>query len=291
MALVAPASPITDERIEIAIERCTDLGLEPVLGRSARARAGYLAGTDEERSADFQSAVDDDSIDAIWALRGGYGTVRLLPHIDLAGMRAKPKAFIGFSDNTTLHLALFSAGVVSFHGPHAGGDFPPETRAAFEHVLFHADAAHELPLRAQDPAPKTLRGGHAAGPLVGGNLALLASACGTDNCLQARGCIVFIEDVSEPAYRIDRAFMQLHASGAFVGIAGFAFGRFTEVPESQNDRPVAEVLLEIATLLHVPAVLDFPIGHVEHNWTLPMGVHAELDADAARLAIVEPGVR
>ncbi|HEX6559330.1 MAG TPA: LD-carboxypeptidase [Longimicrobiales bacterium] len=289
VALLAPAGPLTDERIEISLERCRSLGLEPVLGRAARSRLGFLAGPDEARAADLQNALLDDSVDAVWALRGGYGTVRLLEYLDWAPMRDKPKAFIGFSDNTTLHLTLFNAGVVSFHGPHPGGDFPPETRAAFERVLFDDAPAGELPLRAEDPAPRTLHPGRAHGPLVGGNLSLLAAACGTGTCLQARGCIVFIEDVSEAAYRVDRALQQLLASGAFVGVAGLAFGRFTPAPD--DDLPIDAVLDEFAQRLGVPAVLDFPIGHIEHNWTVPLGVEAQLDADAARLTITEAAVR
>jgi muramoyltetrapeptide carboxypeptidase len=290
VALIAPAGPLTEERIATALERCGNLGFVPVLGAAAAQRTGYLAGPDEERAADLQRALDDDSIDAIWALRGGYGSVRLLPHLDFTAVRENPKAFIGFSDNTTLHLMLFNAGVISFHGPHAGGDFPPETQAAFERVLGHDKPAGMLPVRAQDPAPRTLRPGRARGPLVGGNLSLLAAACGTEACLQARGCIVFMEDVSEPAYRVDRALTQLMMSGAFVGVAGFALGRFTETPACTNDRPVEDVLLDLADQLGVPAVIDFPIGHVEHNWTVPVGALAELDADAVRLDIVESAV-
>ncbi|MGQ0814791.1 MAG: S66 peptidase family protein [Gemmatimonadota bacterium] len=291
VALVAPAGPVSAERIAISLERCRALGLEPVPGAAAQKRTGYFAGTDQERASDLQSAIADDSLDAIWALRGGYGTVRLLDHVEIAKLREHPKAFIGFSDNTTLHLSLFNAGVVSFHGPHPGGDFPAETRAAFERVLFHDDAARMLPLRADDPRPRSLRDGRARGPLIGGNLSLLAAACGTDACMQARGCIVFVEDVSEPAYRVDRAFAQLLRSGAFVGVAGFAFGRFTETPKSADDRAIDEVLFEIADTLGVPAAVDFPIGHIEHNWTVPVGVVAELDAGAATLDIVEPAVR
>ena len=291
VALVAPASPLTPDRIERSLERCRALGLEPVLGNAAHRRAGYFAGNDEERAADLQAALDDPDVDAIWALRGGYGTVRLLEHIDFSRMRARPKPFIGFSDNTTLHLLLFNMGVVSFHGPHPGADFPPETRAAFERVLFDDRPAEFLPTRATDPSPRCLRPGIARGRLIGGNLSLLAAAAGTDACLQARGDIVFIEDVGEAAYRVDRALAQLYRSGAFVGVTGFAFGRFTETPESENDRPVDEVLLEMADRLSVPAAIDFPIGHVEHNWTLPVGVPAELDAATATLRIIEPAVR
>lgn len=290
IALIAPAGPLTEERIQLSIERCHSLGLEPVLGAAVRERSGYFAGSDAHRAVDFQDALSDDSIDAIWALRGGYGTVRLLEHLDFSALREKPKAFIGFSDNTTVHLALFNAGVVSFHGPHPGSDFPTETRAAFERVLFRDTAPGMLPQRMTDPAPRCLHGGLARGRLIGGNLSLLSAACGTSACLQARGCIVFIEDVDEATYRIDRALTQLYLSGAFVGLAGFAFGRFTDVPESENERAVEEVLLELAERLRVPAAMDFPIGHVEHNWTLPVGALAELDADTATLTITEAAV-
>jgi muramoyltetrapeptide carboxypeptidase len=291
VALIAPAGPVTAERIEVSLERCRELLLEPVIGTAARNRIGYLAGTDAERAADLQSALGDDAIDAIWALRGGYGAVRLLEHIDLARLSEKPKAYIGFSDNTTLHLAFFNAGVVSFHGPHPGADFPAETRAAFERVLFHDAPAGMLPLRAGDPPPRTLRDGRVRGPLVGGNLSILAAACGTSTCLQSRGCILFIEDVGEAAYRIDRALMQLLHSGSLNGVAGLAFGRFSDAPPSDAGRDVDDVLLEFAERLNVPAVVDFPIGHIEHNWTIPVGVLAELDAGNASLEILESAVR
>ena len=290
VGLVAPAGPVTEERIQLSLERCHSLDLEPVLGASARIRSGYFAGSDEERAADLRGALMDDTLDAIWALRGGYGTVRLLDLVDISVMRERPRAYIGFSDNTTLHLALFNAGVISFHGPHPGGDFPPETRAAFERVLFHAESANALPLRSSDPPPRCLRSGRARGRLIGGNLSILAAACGTDACLQARDCVVFIEDVGEATYRIDRALTQMYRSGALVGATALAIGRFTDIPESENDRPVEEVLLEIAERLRVPAVVDFPIGHIEHNWTIPVGTMAELDADAAELRIIEPAV-
>lgn len=291
IALVAPAGPVSEQRIERSVERCRELGLEPVLGKHARQRTGFLAGADEERAEDLQAALDDDSIDAVWALRGGYGSLRLLRHLDFMRMREKPKSFIGFSDNTTLHIWMYNTGLVSFHGPHPGGDFPDESRAAFEQVLFRATPAGELPLRTSDPAPRCLRGGTATGTLVGGNLSILAAACGTQSCLQARDCIVFVEDVNEPAYRIDRAITQLFQSGALVGVRGFAFGRFTEVPQSENDTPIDDVLFEIADQLKVPAIADLPIGHIEHNWTVPLGVRAELDADHAKLIITEAAVR
>jgi muramoyltetrapeptide carboxypeptidase len=125
--------------------------------------------------------------------------------------------------------------------------------------------------------------------LFGGNLAMLAALCGTPLTPPARGCILFLEDVGEPAYRVDRMITQLRQSGVFEGVAGLALGRFTECDE-EGQRTVRDVLIELADRLSVPAVLDFPIGHVDHNWTLPLGCKALLDANRASLRITEPAV-
>src|SRR5690606_20887943 len=185
VALVAPAGPVDPERIERSCARCRALGLEPVVLPGAAGRHRFLAGTDAARLADLQGAFDERAIDAVWALRGGYGTVRIVDALDLGRQREDPIPFIGFSDNTTLHARHVELGVVSFHGPHPGADFPPETEAAFRRVLFDPGAADVLPLRAGDPAPRTLTGGRAEGPLVGGNLAVLASLCGTRSAVRA----------------------------------------------------------------------------------------------------------
>ncbi len=290
VALVAPAGPVTASRIEGALARCRILGLEPVLGASVRARLGYLAGSDALRAADLQHAMEDPSIDAIWMLRGGYGVLRILPLLDLSPLLRLPRPVIGFSDITSLHLALRRAGLVSFHGPHPGEEVTPATDTCFRRVLMEASAPGALPLPAAGAAPRTLAGGVAEGRLAGGNLALLAASCGTPHALLARDAILVVEDVGEPVYRIDRMLTQLLLSGGLDGVAGLAFGRFTEIPESENDRPVAEVLAELADRLGVPAVLDLPVGHVRDNWTLPLGCRARLDAGAATLEVLEPAV-
>jgi muramoyltetrapeptide carboxypeptidase len=128
-------------------------------------------------------------------------------------------------------------------------------------------------------------------PLIGGNLAILAAMCGTPHAISARGCILFMEDVGEPAYRVDRMLQQLLASGALEGVAGLAFGRFTGSPEEEDEHSVADVLAEVASRLAVPAACDLPFGHTEHNCTVPVGVRARLDGDAAAVEILEAGVR
>lgn len=288
VALIAPAGPVTQERIAASAARCESLGLHPVIGTSAHERLRYLAGDDAARARDLMWAFTDQEIDVVWALRGGYGAMRLHDLLDFDIIARARKPYIGFSDNTFIHLQLAKRGLVSFHGPHPGADFPAETETAFLQVLFSADAPGMLPLRLSDPPPHTLRQGTAEGPLMGGNLSLLAAACGTSAQLQAAGCILFIEEISEPAYRVDRCFAQLALAGSLDGVRGLAFGRFTELPDDEHD--VIAVLHEVAERLEVPAVVNFPIGHIEHNWTVPLGVRATLDADARTLTILEPCV-
>ena len=276
--------------MDASADRCRELGLEPVIYPGAYERKGFLAGEDTRRLRDLQDALDDPAIDAVWALRGGYGVTRVLRDLDFGRIMAAPKAYIGFSDNTAVHAALFSRGLVSFHGPHPGAAFPSESADAFQRVLFRALPAGALPLRRSDPPPATVVGGTATGPLVGGNVALLAALCGTQYSVRAEGCILFLEDVGEAPYRLDRLLVQLRDAGTLEGVIGLALGRFTEEPEG-NDAGVRGVLDDFASELGVPAVIDLPIGHVDHNWTVPLGVLATLDADAATLELIEPAVR
>lgn len=290
VALVAPAGPVDAKRLERSAERCRIEGLEPVVFPGAAGRHGYLAGTDAERLGDLQVAFDDPHIDGVWALRGGYGTLRILDELDLRRQREDPIPFIGFSDNTAIHARHAALGVVSFHGPHPGGDFPLETEESFRRVLMSTDAAGPLRAREGDPAPRALVPGRVEAPLVGGNLAILASMCGGPYALDANGCILFLEDVAEPAYKLDRMLLQLRRSGLTAGVVGLALGRFTDTPDAK-DHPPDDVLAEFARRLGVPAVVDLPFGHVEHNATLPVGCAALLDADAASMVLTEPAVR
>lgn len=286
VALVAPAGPIGAERIDIALDRCHRFGLEPVLGAAARGRhADYLAGTDEQRLQDLQHGLTAPDVDAVWALRGGYGTMRLLHRLDLSGVRAGPRAFIGFSDNTAIHLALQARGVVSFHAPHAGGDATELAERCLRAVLRNPAPAGVLEIPPARP-PVKLAGGIAEGPLVGGNLAILAALSGTAAALDAHGAVLFVEDVGEAAYRLDRAWTQLLLAGALDGVAGIAFGRFTECGNGET----LELLRRLAEPLGVPILADLPIGHEPDNWTLPLGVRARLDADAGTLELLEPAV-
>ena len=287
IALVAPAGPLAPERIAISEERCRSLGLEPVVYPSARLRSGFLAGPDADRLRDLQSAFDDPAVDGVWALRGGYGTMRIVDGLDLRRQLRDPVPFVGFSDNTTLHVRHRTLGVVSFHGPHPGGDFPPEAEAAFRKVLFSHALSGPLPAAPEGSSPRTLVGGEARGRLFGGNLAVLAALCGGPDRLDARGSILFLEDVGEPAYRVDRMLTQLSRAGVLDGVAGLAFGRFSDCPDGEEEA-VAEVLRSTAERVGAPAVTELPFGHIAHNYALPVGGSALLDANRGVLVLEAP---
>lgn len=289
VALVAPAGPLGTGVLDKAADRCRRLELEPVAYPSATRRRGYLAGSDDERLADLRTAFNDPATRAVWALRGGYGTLRILDGLDLARQRRDPIPFIGFSDNTNLHALHARAGVVSFHGPHPGAGFPRATEASFRATLFSCGPPGPLPCRPEDPPPRALVGGSAEGRLIGGNLAILASLCGSRDSVSARGRILCLEDVGEPAYRVDRMLHQLLRAGVLDGVAGLAFGRFTGANEGLSDIPA--VLGEFAIRLGVPAVADLPFGHIEHNCVLPLLAMARLDADAATLTVTEAATK
>jgi len=265
-------------------------GFEPVVFPGASGKRGYLAGTDAERLGDLQVAFDDPSIDAVWPLRGGYGTLRILDELDLRRQLEDPIPFIGFSDNTSIHMRHLSLGVVSFHGPHPTEALPLETEESFRRVLCRPSAPGPLRARSEDPRPCTLVPGRVEAPLVGGNLAILTSMCGTPYALDPAGCILFLEDVGEPTYKLDRMLVQLRRSGATEAVVGLALGRFRKVPD-EEDHPVADLLARFAERLGVPAVADLPFGHTAHNSTLPVGGMACLDADAAELVLTEAAVR
>lgn len=294
VALVAPAGPVEEPTIERALDRCHALGLQPVTGGAIRARNGYLAGRDEERAADLAWAFGAHDIAAVWALRGGYGTLRTLEHVDISAVWHRPKAFIGFSDNTIIHLALRKLGIVSFHGPHAGYEhFPAATEAAFRAVLMRDGPAGLLPAY-EHSGVDVIRSGSATGPLIGGNLALLAASCGTPYQPDTRGSILFIEEVGESLYRIDRLLMQLRLAGLLDGVTAVALGEFLGVVEQEGAAArvggpgLVDLLGELLEPLGVPVVLGLPFGHGRENWTLPLGVRARLDADAGTLELLEP---
>ncbi len=291
VALVAPAGPLAPEAVDRAVERVRSRGWEPRVGEYARGRHGYLSGTDEERAADLNHALRTADNDAIWFLRGGYGTMRILDRIDWDALLARHRPVIGFSDNTAIHLGLQRHGLVSFHGPHPAAELPEFAARQLHTLLTTTRPVGRLPFPAGSRGrAETVASGRAEGPLVGGNLALIAATLGTPYAVRAEGAILCLEEVGELTYRIDRLISQLLLAGVLDAVAGVALGAFSDCPdEGAAGIPTpAEVIRERLEGLGVPVALGFPFGHVAESWTLPLGVRAALDADAGTLELLEP---
>jgi muramoyltetrapeptide carboxypeptidase len=284
VALLSPAGPIRGEpELARAKSNVQQLGWEPVVMPNAQAADGFLAGSDEQRAHDLNLGLADDTIDAIWCLRGGYGAMRLLDMIDYQAAARHPKALIGFSDVTALHSAFNRlANVVTFHGPTARQTLSPFSLSSLECALVRGEESC-----GDMPDATTLVKGSARGRLVGGNLALLAGLVGTPYAPDYSGAILVIEDVNEAVYRIDRMLTQLRLSGALSVCAGIVFGQFTEVAKEFGDEvwTAPRVLADAAKRAGVPCVAGAPVGHVDEQWTIPLGAMAELDADGRRLTV------
>ncbi len=281
VALLAPAGPLASAaELERAEANVRSMGWEPRPSPHASTRDGYLAGDDASRLADLNAAIRDPRIDGIWCLRGGYGAMRILDAVDYESLRRTPKAIIGFSDITALHLAVRArANIVSYHGPTARAELTPFSRESLARATGASGAAHV----AQDPftgaAPLAwLQQGEVAGRLEGGNLALLCSLIGTPYAARVDGTILVLEDVNEPLYRIDRMLRQLILSGVLERLAGLCFGAFTERGHERDagSRSLDVLFMEAAAYVQGPVVSNAPVGHIPDQWTLPLGARAEL---------------
>ena len=283
VALVAPSGLLRDQaHVERAAANARSLGWQPVPGEHVSSVHAYFAGTDAERAGDLNAALRDDSVDAIWCVRGGYGAMRLLPDIDYAALRANPRPVIGFSDITAIHAAIHrECGIVSFHGPTARGKLSPFSRTRLERALI----GHEEPCGAA-PAGRVLRPGSARGRLAGGNLALVVSLIGTPWSVDFEGAILVLEDIDEAVYRVDRMMRQLLLSGALGRCAGIVAGDF-KLPSGETEtenRRIDDVLAEAADAAGIPCFSGAPFGHIDDQWTIPLGATAIMEtADCSLL--------
>jgi muramoyltetrapeptide carboxypeptidase len=294
VAVVAPSGPVPEERLQAGLDILRGWDLDPVVAPHVLARHGkldYLAGADEERAADLQSAWCDPSVAAVLCARGGYGAQRMVDLLDWAAMRAAgPKVFAGFSDVTVLHQAFATRlGLVTLYGPAAAGvDFLKNARAQ-EHLratLFEPEAVRTL--TAVPPGGTALVPGCARGITLGGCLSLLASDLGTPHAHPgARGGLLLVEDVGESPYRLDRYLTQLLRAGWLDGVAGIVLGSWAACGPRAGLRAV---FADRLGGLGVPVVEEFGFGHGEGALTMPLGVRAELDAGAGALTLDEPAL-
>ena len=301
VGLVEPASLTPDAfDLEAVMSTIRAMGLVPRPAANLLSRYGYLAGRDEERAAGINTMFADREVRAIFAVRGGWGSARVLPHLDFDLIRANPKLLIGFSDITALHLALAArTDCPSIHGPNAASAWGRLSWDSFRRLVFDAGTpTWQVPVGTDDRlAPRsglrTFRAGRASGPLLGGNLTVLTALVGTPFLPSFEGAILFIEDVDEAQYRIDRMLTQLSLAGILGRVAGVVFGQCTDCINRGSNLggfTLSEVLAQHLTPLGVPAFQGALFGHVADQFSLPVGVRAEIDATAGTIRMLEPVV-
>ncbi|MEP2023421.1 MAG: LD-carboxypeptidase [Reichenbachiella sp.] len=303
IGLITPASAVTRQAFEKAVENLEAMGFVVKYTDNMSVRKGFLAGTDQQRLDDLHQMFGDSNIDGIVCARGGYGSGRLLPNINYDLIKANPKVLIGYSDITALLYGIHQkTGLVCFHGPVGASEYSEFTEKGFEQVLMKGKAAKfERPKdwkENQDPAFQSLSivEGVAEGALVGGNLSLMCSLMGTPYDIDFTDKIVFIEDVGESPYRVDRMLTQLLNSGKLAQAKGIAMGVFNGCETKPDDPDFAlstsleNVLKDRLGDLNVPVLYGLPIGHIDDNATLPFGIQTELDVEKGSLSLLEAGV-
>lgn len=301
VAVIAPASGATAEAFERALANVATLGLKAKVGKYARGGKDFLSGTDAERLHDLHLAFEDAEINGVWCVRGGSGAPRLLPAINYALIKKNPKVFIGYSDITALHMAISQqTGLVTFHGPVASSELSEYTKAHLVNSVMSPPANYKIQPSdynlAQTSAlfkPLVITPGKARGRLVGGNLSLLSAIAGTPWALKdVKGAILFAEDINEPPYKVDRLFTQLRQTCDMRSLAGVALGVFSSAQSAieADTAMTIRVLKDRLGDLGIPVISGLSIGHIRDQFTLPMGIEAELDTEGATVTMLESPV-
>jgi muramoyltetrapeptide carboxypeptidase len=300
IGIPAPAGGVSKQDFESKLPRFRDamnkLGLEIEVAKSVLAGShsgtSYLAAPDEVRASEFMEFVKRSDIHGIVCMRGGYGVMRILPMLDFDIIRQHPKIICGYSDITALINAVYQgSNLVAFHGPIAAAELDPFSLKWFLSMVFRGDTVPEQPRYHQPETLVTIAPGKAQGRIVGGNLTLIASTMGTPYELNTHQAILFLEDVGEKPYRIDRMLTQLWLAGKLQNCAAIILGQFTEADETSNATSVDEVLRARLQSLGIPVLGNFPIGHVQEKLTIPIGSLAEVDAINKSVSILEPTVQ
>lgn len=293
IGMIAPASPSECSKVEKAVKYLENMGYKVKTGESVYSSRGYLAGSDELRAQDINSMFADNEVDAVFCLKGGYGSQRLLDMVDFELIRNNPKIFMGFSDITALLNAIYQqCGLITFHGP-MGGDFAgglgKPTKSAMKRALESTDPIGELP---NPEIPGVLCEGKAKGVLVGGNLSIVAASLGTPYEIDTADKILLLEDVFEEPYSIDRMLTQLRLAGKLRDAAGIILGDWgNTVPEEpEKSLTLDEVFDDIFKDIGKPVLTGYKIGHCKPNLTVPIGAEAVVDTCSRSVYILESAV-
>lgn len=276
IAIVATARKNIEDNLQPAIDLVNSWGLEVVIGNTIGLDNNQLAGTDEERAADFQKQLDNPNIKAIWCVKGGYGTVRMLDLLDFTKFKQHPKWIVGFSDITVLHNHLNTMGYKSIHGimPITVPRATPEAIESLRISLFGEKLNYSIVSDSMN------RSGNASGELVGGNLSILYSLLGSESAIDCKDKILFIEDLDEYLYHIDRMMMNLKRNGCLESIKGIIVGSMTKMKD--NDIPwgknAVQIVEDVTKKYTIPIIYNFPAGHIRDNRALVLGdmIHMEV---------------
>jgi muramoyltetrapeptide carboxypeptidase len=302
VGVVDPASATWDPvDVDIVVESLAALGLKAKLGAHLMDRRGYLAGRDEDRAADVMAMFTDPDVAAVHALRGGWGCARVLPHLDFDAIASNPKILLGYSDITALLLPVFATGsFVTFHGMNGASEWNRFNVDWFRRVLMQGEAVTMTnPMQAGDQLVptenriRTIRPGRARGRIIGGNLTVLTTIVGSGLLPDFEDAILFVEDVQEAPYRIDRMFMQMKLAGILDQVKAVIFGRCTKCSPgdgSFGSLTISDILDDYLKPLNVPAWEGAQIGHIDRQFIMPIGVQAEVDADRGSIRLLEPAV-
>jgi len=274
IAILATARKNIDDNLNPAIDLLHSWGLEVVIGKTIGLDNNQLAGTDAQRAEDFQHQLDNPNIKAIWCVKGGYGTVRIIDLIDFTKFKQNPKWIVGFSDATVIHSYLNKLNIASIHGamPITVAKATPETIESLRKALFGESLEYSIPF---DSSNKL---GNAKGEIVGGNLSILYSLMGSNAQIDCKGKILFIEDIDEYLYHIDRMMMSLKRCGCFDNLNGLIVGGMTKMRD--NDIPwgknANQIIEDITQKYSFPIIYNFPAGHIHDNRALIFGKQVTL---------------
>jgi len=284
VAFISTARKATKEELKDAAKLLADWGLKVKYGKTIDAEHHQFAGDDELRASDFQEQLDDPEVKAIWCARGGYGTVRIIDKMDFTKFQEHPKWFLGYSDMTMLHSHFNTLGIESLHAQTAVsiGKNTYETAASIRQVLFGEPYAIEI-----ENTNSLGRIGNATGEVVGGNLSILYSACGSKSCINTNGKILFIEDLDEYLYHVDRMMINLKRNGMLDNLAGLVVGGLTDMHDNQVPFGMSaeEIIIDAVKEYDYPVCFNFPVGHIEDNRTLILGREARLTVTNDRIAL------
>jgi muramoyltetrapeptide carboxypeptidase len=305
VGLISPASNIdTPEDVNIAKDMMEWLGFKPVIGKNVLNQYGYLAGKDNERADDVNEMFKREDVKGIFCIRGGYGSMRMLPLLDFEMIKKNPKVLIGYSDITSLLLAIHKmTGLVTFHGPVALSTFNSYTMEYLKKAIFSNEIIGPIKMPKRDPnVVETenrlikINRGKATGRLIGGNLSLYTSLLATPYEIDSKNKILFFEDVGEEPYRVDRMLTQLWLAKKLQESAGIIIGKLTDVksrdykPSFDNTLSAEEILRTRLEPLNIPVVYGYMIGHIKEKITIPLGVKATIDVDKGEFVIEENAV-